>query len=264
MTIIVGVLCEDGAVIGSDGLMSSGNMFGAENLKVNMIADKIIVACSGHDDLMTKFINFLRTSLSDLYQNESDHPNSDHFVYSLLGKFQQYVFDLHKVFPQGESAAKSLIKRFEDNHDFQALLAFQFQNKHYLYTINGLTPAMVRNDTIGCWYTIIGSGYYSGHAALPLISKLLNIKRLPTVNQAVILVYWTIAHVIDISSNGIGGNITVAKICFQEKLDKYVIAVDDACGAQEHINNMMEYLQEFNNTKIEKAKLAPVHLKSIK
>jgi 20S proteasome alpha/beta subunit len=64
MTLLVGILCEDGIVVASDGMMSRNlgvtPFVGISNIKTHIIDSQLIVACAGDDNLMTQFVNFLR------------------------------------------------------------------------------------------------------------------------------------------------------------------------------------------------------------
>ena len=65
MTILVGILCEDGAVVASDGMCSMNlgptPFVGMSNLKIHIIDEQLIVACAGADNYMTLFVSFLQS-----------------------------------------------------------------------------------------------------------------------------------------------------------------------------------------------------------
>lgn len=101
------------------------------------------------------------------------------------------------------------------------------------------------------WYEIIGSGFLIGKLSIRLIQNILNIKDVPTVDEAVNFAYWTVKHAIEVSSGGIGGEITIAQIKNNEKAK-----IVDIKSAEEYIKNMYEYIHAFGKD-IKDIEIAP-------
>ena len=62
MTICVGIKCKDGIVIGSDSMLSHGQLFSSNNKKTYQVTTpigEILVAIADSDGLGKRFINFL-------------------------------------------------------------------------------------------------------------------------------------------------------------------------------------------------------------
>jgi hypothetical protein len=258
MTIIVGTLCQDGVIIAADGLASnnlSNNtpFVGIENLKVEEIKNTII-ACAGHDYLMTLFINYMQTEFS----RPSHCSNSDEVACLLIKGFQGYWHRLY-IAPLLHNSKIQIINKspvLEDpiknqqvcsefqkiNEGFEAMFAFEFNNQHFLYTVYGLNqPTMLREN--GMWYTILGSGYFTGLPSIHLIKKVLNIQEKPSIEKGIQLTYWTIKHAIEVTSGGIGGKITLIKL--GKTSTGYKIEKVDTTGTEEYITSIYDHIYSF-------------------
>lgn len=256
MTIIVGVLCSDGIVIAADGMASnnlgSTSFVGINNLKTEIIQNKLIVSCAGDDSLMTLFINYLKSdNLSSLVSN------SDEFAFSIINGFHAYCENLYlKPIKNGtpgqvlndvpiDPIKYQLVSDFYSkvNQQFAAIIAFEYNGHHFAYTLNGFQPPQMIRDG-GIWYKIIGSGGLIGWPSIHLIKNILNIKTQPSVENAIQLAYWTIDHSIEASSGGIGGEIKITKLEKAEN-NTYKIENVDVTGTKEYINDMYQYIHKF-------------------
>jgi hypothetical protein len=248
MTILVGILCDEGIVIGSDGMASLGDVgsfVGLGNIKTHVVLNKLIVSCAGRDDLMTEFINFLNLNYYK-FIIESEYSEDVFYLANKIGQeFARYMVDAIKLLPS-ELNAKLLQEITENGFTFGALIALVFKNKHYLISYdNRLRPNLLREN--GIWHKIIGTGYVVAEPSVHLVKKLLNIHSKPNLNRAQLLSYWTIAHAIEVSSGGIGGVISIFTLGKQPD-GSYRISEDKTSEYKSAIEDMYKHIWNYEKS----------------
>jgi hypothetical protein len=249
MTISLGILCKNGVVLASDGMASlnlqfssgeSYNFMGLDNLKVHIVNNKFICAFAGDDAIMKHFVTSLEQYLSEKWLPSKD-PNV--LVGQVCSSFIKYYHKIHDSYPE-ELKAK-ILKDFDtkiENGSLAILLGFYIGNNFYLYqTERNLQFSIVRE---GCtWYKIIGSGWFVGNPCISLINELLNVKSMPSVDEALIIAHWTIQHTIDSSSGGVGRDVTIAFL----KKDNNGFTIDycDVADYREHLIHLYNHIHSF-------------------
>jgi hypothetical protein len=238
MTILVGILCKDGAVIASDG-MASQNLgttpfVATNNLKTHIIDEKLIVACAGEDNYMTLFVSFLQSNYASLSKKHEESGADVQALMNELGaKFAHRVIEIFKTYPP--ELTQNFFTTIQNGMAFQAIVALPFNNKHYVFHYDGKLAATMLRDN-GLWHTILGSGFLIGTPSIHLVKKILKISSSPTVNRGLVLAYWTVNHAIEVSSGGIGGDITTAvlrkvegqyKAAIENRVSEHKEIIDD-------------------------------------
>lgn len=241
------MLCKDGIVLASDGMESHNlggtNFVGFDNLKTHIINNALIVSLAGSGKVMQDFITYLQ---------QQNHIN----INDICGGFMKYYFNTFNTYPQeirNVFISDIANKISQGQFDFNALIGIKNGLEYELYSIGGnMQLQKKRKECV--WYEIIGSGVLIGKPSIRLIQKILNIKEIPTVDEAVNFAYWVIQHAIDVSSCGIGGNITIAQIKNNENTQ-----VIDISSAKEYIQNMYDYIHQFGKTakEIQDIEIAP-------
>lgn len=228
LTILVGILCEDGVVVASDGMVSTNlgtiPFVGFSNIKTHLIGDGAIVACAGDDRLMTYFIEFLKLNYVTLYNKYHKSPfDVLTFTRELGAQFANNIINNYKQYPT-ELVKDQLENIAKNGFQFQAIIALSFNGAHYIFEYdNRFNPTMLRDN--GVWHIILGSGMYVANPSIHLVKKILNINSKPKVNRAQILAYWTVDHAIEVSSGGIGGETTIAVL--QKANGEYKASVEN-------------------------------------
>lgn len=226
MTIIVGILCSDGCILASDG-MASNNLgtipfVGIQNTKIHKISDEAVVSCAGDDNLMTLFLNFLEKNYLRL-KNQGNYTCPIELATAIGSQFSHQVISSYGQYPP--LFQEHYINKMKQNSglEFGAVIAFEFNGEHCMFGYDGfLNPSKIRTN--GIWYSIIGSGALVAKPSIHLVKKILKIENQPDVNQGSILAYWTISHAIDVSSGGIGGNISLFSLSKEKGNERYKIS----------------------------------------
>ena len=248
MTILVGILCQDGVVIAADG-MASQNLgttpfVGISNLKVHPINDDLIVACAGDDNLMTHFICFLKSNYLTIFkEHQAKSSNVLALMTELGGKFAHHIMNIYRQYP-AEWYSQVLETFNRNGFSFQAVIALHFNHNHYMFSYDNRFNAMMLRDN-GIWHIILGSGHLVANPSIHLVKKILNIKLMPKVDRGQILAYWTVSHAIDVSSGGIGGEIKIAVL--QKSGEKYVVSTaNNISEHEEFIEDMYKHIWRYN------------------
>lgn len=187
MTVIVGVLCEDGVVIGSD----SSATFVASDIKtveqptkkVNIVHDDVIVAGTGEVGLGQRFTDLV-TQLRA----------TDGFTKA------QYL-------EIGRTIAKNACEDFANTHakgGFGALVAFCCAGKFYLceFQVSDLQPEFKTPDQR---FVSMGSGQMITDPFLGFLRRVFfpNNEDIPKLTEGVFLVTWALENAFDLNPGGI-------------------------------------------------------------
>jgi len=240
MTVIVGVLCSDGVVIGSD----SSATFGLINLptveqgpvtKVFNIKGCGIMAGTGSVGLLQRF----RADLEKNWKPES-----------YTGKRKEEI---------GVIIAQSAIQNFNQTYcsppqipvdfKFGALFSFFHNNEFHLIEFDPVTfqPEFKENHSI--WYASMGSGMAIADSFLGLIRKVYwKDGTRPKLAHARTFVSWALDHAIDVNPGGINGP---AQIAVLEKKDGggkvRILTVDELQECASGVKKIEEHMQSFFN-----------------
>ena len=189
MTILVGLLCEDGVVIGSDSsatFVSSGQQKTIEQptKKVEVINGRAIIAGSGGVGLCQRF-----HAIVTQYWNDGRNKRKTPIE---VGKelCTDSINDFKSTFVQ--------------KLDFGALLAFSSKGDfHLLEFEHGTFQPELKTKNL--WYVSMGSGQPMCDPFLGLMRKVFWKNSPPRLNEGVFAVTWALQHAIDLNPGGIKG-----------------------------------------------------------
>jgi 20S proteasome alpha/beta subunit len=238
MTILIGVLCQDGVVIGADSsaLFSAGPIPTIEQgkvKKVSIVSDDVIIAGTGQIGLYQRFRAVVTQQRN------------------------QFQFHKHDAIAVGKEVAKFAINDFAetkcDKGQFGALMAFVCQNgEHHLceFALRDFQPEL-KNDEI--WWVSMGSGQPITDPFLGFIRKVFWKDKKPLVKEAVFSVVWALQHVIELNPGGINGPSRLAvlqnkkaKLLTDAEIDEHIASVAD----------VEKYLADYPQTLLSKASKA--------
>lgn len=233
MTIIVGVKCTDGVVIGSDSIATSAAgvtpiMQIISNDKIRIFVDKVIVATSGPAGY-TQRLHF---------QIEAAVRGG---VFSKLGKNERPQ-NISKRFL---SDLQSSLALAHPNHGigFGALLATEISGEPCLieYASNSFQPEYKENKL---FFVSMGSGQPLADPFLAFISKVLWKNTLPDIRLGRFGVYWALRHTINLAPGLVGPPIRIAILSKRDnswaafepaedqEAEQYIASLEDRIGAR--------------------------------
>jgi len=195
VTSLVGVLCRDGAVIGTDSAatFSDGSIPTIEQPteKIDIVSDRFIVAGTGAVGLGQRFCLRLKEA-------------------SASRVFTSDVAPMEACRRLCESAVKDFISTGVRMGGYGALLAFSSGHHPNIceFAVQDLQPELL--DINRLWYTSMGSAKPITDPFLGLMRRVFWQEGPPTVSEAVFAVYWTLEHAIELNIGGVNGPIQIA------------------------------------------------------
>ncbi|HKI38527.1 MAG TPA: hypothetical protein VKA46_42155 [Gemmataceae bacterium] len=195
MTVLVGVLCTDGVVLGSD---SSATFAAGPNLdtieqpvqKTFLVAPDVIFATTGAGGLGQR----LEYILQALRGHANDWHDQHHLHHSILIS-RNMIENMRRTFlPPGGSGA---------------LLAFACENGCHLceFAVADCQQEMKTADT---WFVSMGSGQMITDPFFGLLRRTLLRDAQPTLAEGVLAAYWALHNAIALNTGEINGPIQLA------------------------------------------------------
>jgi len=241
MTILIGVLCQDGVVVGTD----SSATFGASQVrtieqpckKIGIIDDHIIITGTGQIGLGQRF-----TEIVDTYWRQNGFRNKSAI---------QACRELCAL------GIKDFISTNTPKGAYGSLIAFAANGRFNLceFAVDDFQPE-IKTDNI--WYVAMGSGQNIGDPFLGLIRRIFWKDALPKISGGIFAVLWALEHVIDLNPGGIKGPPQMAVLennkgnfCARMLGDNELAEHRDSVrGAEEHLEKYKKILEGKSDKKI--------------
>jgi proteasome beta subunit len=212
MTLIIGILCDDGVVVGADGMATFGSL-GQRTIqqpvkKLSKIGDCIAIGTSGPVGLSQRFA----ATLQDLWSNRKLSGKASHEATTILqDAFWQYArreFEAAKVTAPmlGQSALESAIS--------YTVLAMPLDKKPSLLQFNQqCSPELATKDLP---FIAVGSGQLLADSFLAFLRRIFWQSGLPKVSEGVLATVWSLEQAIRTNPGGVGPPIQIMTL---EKAD---------------------------------------------
>ena len=226
MTAVVGVLCSDGVVMGADSSATSASASGLSTIeqptnKLSIIGDRILTASSGSVGLKQRFERIVEDA------REEEFWRTDHYIdvgrrlsATAINDFSSTGIGIGKI---GLSA---LVAFYSDSQPRLCELASRDFQPEF------------KDENI--WYVSIGSGQLITDPFLALMRNIFWDEGMPTVQDAILTVTWTLEHVVEVNPGGINKPIRIAILQEDSQNSGNIAArlLDDADlqEAKEHID----------------------------
>ncbi len=231
MTSLVGVFCKDGVVIGSDSsaTFSTGRYPTIEQPfeKIHIVGERVIVAGTGQIGLGQRFISNVQKA------------------------YEQKVFDSNSTIDISRILARDAVNDFYEtkveHNNYGALVAYPTGNKANLceFSVVDFQPE-IKNEK--CWFVSMGSGQPITDPFLAFIHEVFWNDGVPTVNDAVFAVKWTLDHVIKYNPGGINGPVRIAVLeSISGKQKARLLSDDDLLEHNENIEECKAALKSLRD-----------------
>ena len=223
MTAIVGILCKDGLVIGTDSSTTFASSVGNPIIeqpteKLCLICNSIIVAGTGQVGLGQRFCHIVEKAFEDkLFVGTRHHT----LVASDI--CQRTIQNLiHTSAPKGQ---------------YGALVGFVQGDKPFLceFAVADFQPEF-KTETL--WYGSMGSGQAITDPFLALMREVFWEKGPPSVQDATFAVTWALDHAIQVNPGGINGPARVAVL--EKTSGRYRARILDSGSLEEHRQNIQQ------------------------
>jgi len=192
LTILVGILCKDGVVVGADSAATfhAGQTRTIEQVtkKIEIVADRVIVATTGAGGLGQRFTAVVAQA------------------------WQDKVFT-NKPIEVGKALCAAGVKDFSSTAapkgGFGALVAFPCQQKPHLveFTEADFQPEL---KTENIWYVSMGSGQTIADPFLGLMRQAFWDDGVPSCKDAEFVVTWILSQAIKLNAGGVNGPMQIA------------------------------------------------------
>jgi 20S proteasome alpha/beta subunit len=223
MTAIVGVLCRDGLVIGTDSSTTFSTGMGPNTIeqpteKLQIFYDSVIVAGTGQVGLGQRFGRVVNSA------------------------YEQKVFrgDLHYTII-GTALCTETLKDFSSTGmkpgQYGALVGFSHGNKVCMceFAIVDFQPEF---KTEKLWYCSMGSGQLITDPFLGFMREVFWAKGQPTVQDATFAVTWTLDHAVQVNPGGINGPVRIAVM--EKRSSRYEARILQDADLEEHRQNIQQ------------------------
>lgn len=239
MTSIVGVICNDGVVIGTDSSatsVSAGGFKTSEHrtTKIRVIGEQVIVAGTGSVGLGQRFCAV---------------------VESLLGKgaFDRSGIEVGKAL--SATGQQDFHNTFHPPGAYGALVAYRAADGLHLceLAIGDFQPEQKYGDQI--WYCSMGSAQPITDPFLGFIRGVFWENGMPNVHEGTFAVTWTLQHAIDFNPGGVNGPIqvailqivdgaSIARILPDSELDQHQQQISEAI---QHLRSLRTELRDIDS-----------------
>lgn len=194
MTAIVGVLCRDGLVIGTDSSTTFGTGFGPTieqpTEKLSIIEKAVIVAGTGQVGMGQRF-----NRIVEVAWGKKAFGGQNHHI------------DVGKAL--AKAALEDFSSTFAHQKQYAALVGFSLGAKPHLceFAISDFQPEF-KDERI--WYCSMGSGQPITDPFLALMREVFWAGGPPTVQDATFAVTWTLDHAVNVNPGGINAPVRIA------------------------------------------------------
>ena len=279
MTVLVGILCSDGVVIGSDSAFASGVIPGHftmeqqdKALKIELIGTDAITATTGFVGLAHRFneqISVLFPALKEKFYIGEMLQRTPHLCtpiqQSLLGQVKQDDIPFNKLSTVGLARIISqvVIADFQKTKSalqnvpatgwgLGALLAFvkddvpqlvEFDPLQFHPEVKGL-PDPKRGDRV---YRAVSMGAMTSMSD-PFLAHAYRVlfgERIPTVDRAKLVVAWTIDHVTKYNFGTVGGKLQLAVL--EKTKDTWTAHHSDPGEIEQQVEGLEKYITEYRH-----------------
>ena len=232
MTIIIGRLCQDGVVIGSDSsaTFASGTTRTIEQQikKVCIIDGHVIVAGTGQVGLGQRF-----QAIVEKYWKENGFRGKSNI---------DAMKELSGI------GIRDFTSTYMKIGQYGALLAFAANSSFGLceFALNDFQPELKTADSL--WYVSMGCGQVITDPFLGLMRKVFWKDKPPRISEGIFAVYWALEHTIELNPGGINGPIQIAVLSRDSKgFSARLLEEGELSEHSENIEGAIEHLSKYKD-----------------
>jgi 20S proteasome alpha/beta subunit len=230
MTVLVGVLCRDGVVVGSDSSMtfSAGEFRTVEQPaeKTFRVEPDVLIAGTGGVGYMQRF----------------------QAVVAGLRKKQEWSQRAH--IETAKVVCQEMVKDFAFTHapkgQFGALVGFATKSDCHLceFATGDFQPEF---KLPGTWFVSMGSGQPIVDPFLALLRRTLLRGRQPTLQEGVFATTWALSHAIELNTGGINGPIQIGILAKSSKgsFESKLLTADELAEHEAHVQAVEDHLAAY-------------------
>ncbi len=243
MTLIIGIKCKDGIVMGSDGAATLGTM-GQRTIvqpvrKLEVISNSIILGVSGPVGIGQIFNGVIKS----LWDKEKFHGKKE--SYEAMEFLRDKLWEHVKPEFQNASIAKNAIGNIALNSALcSTLIAIPISKKICLFQFNQQCSPEEATDNLP--FVSIGSGQNIADPFLAFQRRIFWPNNLPSLEEGIFSVFWTLEHAIKTHPGGVSDPkqiITIKKENSNYKIHEFL--PNELREHVEFINDIEKHLSDY-------------------
>jgi 20S proteasome alpha/beta subunit len=244
LTVLVGVRCTDGVVIGCDSIATSSmGQFPLIHLpfdgKIKLFPGNVIVACTGSIGFAQRLHEHIDAAIkgnvfSNFASRDCTNNISKRFITELVNSMAQMGG------PNGIG--------------FGALVAAHLKDGPLLAEF-GTSDFQPEIKTEKLFFVSMGSGQMLADPFLAFVSKVLWKSKMPTVDEAKLGVYWVLDHTVKLAPGKVGPPIRVATLRMTD--GKWIAAEQDTQEFAQYVEELENHIGKFIRAPVEDAAANP-------
>ena len=215
MTLIIGVRCEEGVVVGADTIATYGTPFGASTIeqevktKVSVEHNNVVIGTAGAVGLSQLLTQELQSHWGKIKKRPVNRARTE--ITRLLWT------QIEPAFARANIAAQLVGQEAFQSVACSLIVALPLDDKPVLLQYN--MQAESEEYTADLPIVSIGSGQAQADPFLAFVKRVMWDDQAPrTIGQGIFGVLWTLKHVINVNAgHGVGGNPTIAILQRHEK-----------------------------------------------
>jgi 20S proteasome alpha/beta subunit len=220
MTLLVGIRCQDGIVLGSDGAATYGSVSLLEvegktislaTSKLEVYGERVVLGVSGAVGMGQSFHRTVGGYIADQYDRRKTWKSIEEAKKWLRDNLWPHVqpgFD-HARELAAKVPAEYRVSVFSSVHT-SSLVAFPIGDEYHLLELDHLCQSMECTDKAS--FVSVGSGQIHADPFLAFIKRVFWKSNQPFLQDGVFATLWTLQHAISISPGGVGGPIEIVTL----------------------------------------------------
>lgn len=226
MTILVGIKCKDGIIIGSDSsaTFSAGQISTIEQStkKIQILHDSIIVAGTGAVGLGQRFCDIIDNAYA-------------------LKKFRG-MNGIQMATEITQLAIDNFIRTRAPQGQYGALVAYSADNDIHLCEF-GSADMQPELKTTGIWYASMGSGQLIADPFLGLMRNVFWGDGMPTLQEGIFIATWTIDNAINLNAGGVNGPVQLSVLT--KDGNARILDESELIEHKENVTGVMAHLRAY-------------------
>jgi len=250
MTLIVGILCQDGIVVGADGAASLGVMgqmtARQPTKKLALIQDCMIVGVSGTVGLSQRIAGMMQRLHEGMAFRGKDRPvRPDEALATIRTQIWTEILEMEfKVANLTQPVLGNNISRIDAS--CFSIIALPISKQLCLFQLDQQGhPEMASKDLP---FVAIGSGQHGADPFLSFLRRIFWPDHQPNLAEGIFATVWTLDHAIKTSPGGVADPMQIATLQIDKngKASCRELCDNDLAMHREAVTNAEKYLREFN------------------
>lgn len=245
MTVLVGVLCQDGVVIGSDSsaTLTAGQFRTIEQptKKTFLVEPDVIVAGTGAAGLSQRFHIVVRQLRARPEWGPAEPPAASLTISPSFSSMGSPTMDLWDPTTVAKMISRCMIEEMAATHlrpgQLGALAAFPCGGSFHLYEF-GVDDFQPECKVPGNWFVTMGSGQAIADPFFGLLRRTFFRNQQPRLQEGVFAAAWALEHAIELNTGGINGPPQIGILSRQDGQSPFTARLLTEDQLAEHKNNV--------------------------